>query len=760
MERTALLPIALTGFVLLSGLVVVGPVAATAASPRPVSSAATSVPAGGPDRAEVIPDRVEIAPDAAPTLIEPEADATSRQAALALDADFVDVDIPARADIRTHQVTIALVAPQGSTPGGFTTADAARSLALVDDFYARETGDTIRFELEQVIDWQVVDEPIACTDTGGLHDWVSRRTGWQPAPARHLVVMVPFGDPCPGWANGAQPSDPDEGGRSFQPGPDAYYLVHELGHNLSLPHAFSVQCAMSWDYPSTPLPPGCSREEYGNLTEIMGGAGALPPLSAPSLARLGTLANTRQPVCGTPRTGVLDALGAGPGAARALTWTDPQDASIRYWVQYNDADAVVGAGLLAGGLSRSGVQVFRSNPDQPYGGDLLERPGDASDANEFLLAGETAALNTGMAVRVDAIDDSADKATVTVTVPCTEYVGDISGLATTTASYTSPWTTTAAAIDGSTSTAWGTWPTVGEQWLELAWPVEATIDSATVRFASDTLDSQNSGLIPPRTWRVEHLDAATGTWAAVTDASTPGRVRDAANTVTFRPVTTSRLRIVFTAWGAGEYGGSTAVAEVGVNGVAAAASLVVRGSAQPIPTGTTRDLQQGVTVVDRKGAQLPGRTVDFLLTGPASFAGGAKSVSVLSNGAGFAALPSVTAGTTTGALAVTAQTTGLAPVALPSATVVAAASVTATASTRLVSGKVVLSVTAKNTGARPADITVTTAYGTAKYPAVAPGASVTKAFSTQRTSIAAGTARVTAVSGTQSATVSAAYAAR
>jgi hypothetical protein len=725
-----------------------------------MSSAATSLPESGPDRAEVIPDRVEIAPNAEPTLIEPEADATSRQAALALDADFVDVDIPARADIRMHEVTIALVAPQGTTPGGFTAADAVRSLELVDEFYARETGDAIRFELERVIDWQVVDEPIACTDTGGLHDWVSRRTGWQPAPARHLVVMVPFGDPCPGWANGEQPGDPDEGGRSFQPGPDAYYLVHELGHNLSLPHAFSVQCATTWDYPSSPLPAGCSREEYGNLTEIMGGAGALPPLSAPSLARLGTLANTRQPVCGAPRTAVLDALGAGPGAARALTWTDPQDASVRYWVQYNDADAVVGSGLLSGGLSRSGVQVLRSNPDQPYGADLLERPGDASEGNEFLLTGETAALNTGMSVRVDIIDGAADQATVTVTVPCTEYIGDISSLATTTASYTSPWTSAASAIDGATSTAWGTWPAIGEQWLELAWPAAVTVDSATVRFASDTPDSGNGGLIPPRGWRVEHFNAGTGTWTVVTDASVPGRLRDAANTMTFRPVTTSRLRLVFAAWGASEYGGSTAVAEVGVSAVPAVASLAVRGAAQSIPTGSTRDLQQGVTVLDRNAAGLSGRTVTFALTGPGSFAGGAKTATVLSSAAGSAALPPVTTSTTTGVLAISAQTNDLAPVALPSATVVAAASVTATASTRLVLGIVALSVTAKNSGARPADITITTAYGTAKYTAVAPGASVTKTFNTRRTSIVAGTAKVTAVSGTQAATISVPYAAR
>ena len=41
----------------------------------------------------------------------------------------------------------------------------------------------------------------------------------------------------------------------------------------------------------------------------------------------------------------------------------------------------------------------------------------------------------------------------------------------------------------------------------------------------------------------------------------------------FAPVTTTALRLVFTAWGAGEYGGSTGVAEIEVNGISLAASV-------------------------------------------------------------------------------------------------------------------------------------------------------------------------------------------
>ncbi|OUE09174.1 hypothetical protein CMsap09_09530 [Clavibacter michiganensis] len=304
----------------------------------------------------------------------------------------------------------------------------------------------------------------------------------------------------PEWANGDQPGDPDDGGATFQGGPDAYLLAHELGHNLSLPHAFSIQCASTWDY--SPTSGGCPRDEYGNRTDVMGNSWAFLPLSAPSLARVGTLSNTREPVCGAPRTTKLKTLGAGPGTPRALRWTDPKDSGATYWVQYNDrGDATSDDGAYTSPFqavrSVSGVQVLRSNPIQPYGGDLLERPGDGSEANEFALAGETVQLNSGMSVRVDAIDEVAREATVTVTVPCIEYTGDITRFATTSASTSSPWAGPQGAVDGNPGTYWGTWPSAGTQTLELRWPRTVTVDQIASQFAADAADGQNQGLIPP-----------------------------------------------------------------------------------------------------------------------------------------------------------------------------------------------------------------------------------------------------------------------
>ena len=482
---------------------------------------------------------------------------------------FVDVDVPARADIRDHRVTIALLAPQGSEPS-FAADEARRSLELVDEFYDRETNGAIRFELEQLLDWQSVDQPIGCSDTAGLHQWLRERIGWQGGAARHLVIMVPPGDPCPTWANGEQPGDPDDGGGTFQPGPDPYLLAHELGHNLSLAHASSIRCDTSWDYPAGVE---CPRDEYGNRTDMMGGAWSFLPLSSPTLARLGVLPNVREPVCGDARTAVLDSLGAGTPASRTLTWTDPENPDARYWVQYSDAsDPVSGDGAWPSPWQAertvSGVQILRSNPAQPYGGDLLERPGDTTEANEFVTAGETVALNSGMTVRVDEIDEIAHRATVTVTVPCADptTVRDITGSAVATASYVPEWSSAAAAVDGDPGSVWSSWPRVGEQWLELTWGGPVTVERVSVALARDAADDEARGLIPPRAWRVERWDAATGRWLAVAGATfTPSR-DESPGEVAFQRVTTSAIRLVFDAWGEAEYTGSTGVADIAVFG--------------------------------------------------------------------------------------------------------------------------------------------------------------------------------------------------
>lgn len=84
----------------------------------------------------------------------------------------------------------------------------------------------------------------------------------------------------------------------------------------------------------------------------------------------------------------------------------------------------------------------------------------------------------------------------------------------------------------------------------------------------------------------------------------------------------------------------------------------------------------------------------------------------------------------------------------------------ASASTRCVAGKVTVVASAKNADTRPADVTVTTVYGSKTFTAVQPGKTVSQAISTRLAAIGAGFVGVTATASTANSDDSVAYAAR
>ncbi|WP_212743088.1 family 43 glycosylhydrolase [Microbacterium sp. 2FI] len=140
--------------------------------------------------------------------------------------------------------------------------------------------------------------------------------------------------------------------------------------------------------------------------------------------------------------------------------------------------------------------------------------------------------------------------------------GNIAPIATATASYTSGWNSVTAVNDGSlTGASWGTWPNVGEQWVQLEWDRVVTVDRAGVLFFRDSTDTANAGMIPPREWKLQYVDLATGQWIDVVADGAYGRSSTAINEVTFAPVTTTKLRAVMQAWGAASAGGSSGILE-------------------------------------------------------------------------------------------------------------------------------------------------------------------------------------------------------
>jgi hypothetical protein len=173
-------------------------------------------------------------------------------------------------------------------------------------------------------------------------------------------------------------------------------------------------------------------------------------------------------------------------------------------------------------------------------------------------------------------DVAGNVRTGSVQVPIGEnaqLTGNITRYATATASYASPWAPVSGLSDGTadlyednqteTGNGWGTWPRVGEQWVRYDWSFDVTTDRIGVWWFADQPDEANAGLIPPRSWVLEYLDADGTTWRPVTltEGSTYARTSTGFVSVGFEPVTTRALRIVAQSWGTEDGTGSTGIRE-------------------------------------------------------------------------------------------------------------------------------------------------------------------------------------------------------
>jgi len=334
-------------------------------------------------------------------------------------------DVIAR-DVLPHtaRVTVALVAPPGTHPN-FSRDDAVASANAAAEFLERETDGKLTVEIEQVTEWMPAPNDAPCSWESVWQDFAAQQLGWERGNGRHLTVMVPSGDPCPGWANGEQGWSVDAGGRTFQPGPDASTLAHEWGHNMSQAHAFSTACGSSWDFRAENgrTPEECDRQEYGNRLDNMGGSWTLTPFSSPSLDRLGMLPTQLVPRCDATAVATVASAAAGARERGAISWESSAEPGVRYWVDYRDGDASAKYASLhvsewAFTPGSSGLQILRTDPETPFGATVLERPGDASDWAQLVRADEAVTLTDGTRVSWSPVASGTDRARVTVERRC------------------------------------------------------------------------------------------------------------------------------------------------------------------------------------------------------------------------------------------------------------------------------------------------------------------------------------------------------
>jgi hypothetical protein len=350
--------------------------------------------------------------------------ASSADAAARGSAPYRVLPATPKGQAAVEEVTAVLVAPEG-IPTNYTPEKVAADLERADAYYSNETDGRVRIHAESISDWQVTDDPsVRCDDFESIHDFALRYSGFTPGPDKHLMALVPQNSACAQASRGTEGSGVNDGGFAFIAQEIPTALAHELGHNMSLFHASSVQCSDSWDYDEGDMPSSCVRDEYGNDADLMGHAHTLLPFTAGSLDRLGLISHRVVPTCGSARRIAISTMSSGFDAQRIISWADPEDPAVSWFVQYRDiVDGQEYPGATespwAGeDIRPSGVQLSRTDPLYPEATSIAVRPGDTSVMAQRLLPGDEADLRHGMSVRVVSMDEDAHRATVDVTVPC------------------------------------------------------------------------------------------------------------------------------------------------------------------------------------------------------------------------------------------------------------------------------------------------------------------------------------------------------
>ena len=518
------------------------------------------------------------------------------------------------------------------------------------------------------------------------------------------------------------------------------------------------------------------------------------------------------------KTGVKEVQAFDTGVAAPAPVDAPPLADAWLDSSYNQAGSARLIGLAQDdGYPGTALTSAWTVVDAPDGGAVAFDPATApSTVARFTKTGRyTLRLTVGNG------SATATKDVVVQATALSEGEINVASAATPTASFTAGWNAVGAINDGkpalftggAQTDLWGTWTgnEPATRWLQYDFPSAVRVDQASIDFWSDSTTG-GSGVAVPKSWKLQYWDGTA--FQDVTGATGfDPAVRGRTNQVTFDAVTTTRLRATFNGL---PNAAGTAYSAVGVSEwrVFAAAASAIQGVDARTPVGVLPTLPSTVDVTYADGTRLPVAVTWGQIDAAKVAAVGDFTV------AGFVAGTTLTAAahvwvrggdpvqiTTIDPVAV-ATKVGVAPVLPAGVTVgyndgsrqsgtavtwdaiapsryaadgtfdvggrVAGTDKTATATvvvgtgqaafdvdvqakTQCLGGKAYVAVNAVNADDQALDLELSTAYGSKKVTAVAPGKTAFQQFNSRTTSVAAGTATVKVTGGGMTTQIEAPY---
>ncbi len=327
----------------------------------------------------------------------------------------------------TRSVLVMLV--HWTAPDSVTQASAANQIGTIDsDWFSSVSHGQLRLTATAT-PWMAVSPTDICTDAAQYDLLAKAETaalanGYNPAAYDHEMIYFPNANCL--WA-----------GMGMMPGRVTWIsgwlttgvTVHELGHNLGLPHSHSLTCTET----GTPVVLGssCTETEYGDLFDVMGSADGGGSFNAAQQETLGWIAGRVQTLS-APATLTVAPLENATGTAAVKVVTP----SRTYWVEHRRA---VGVDAFLGGYPGATDGVLVHIGGQVNGTDLLDgRPGTQGGfADAAIPAGSTWTSPDGLVLRVNSsstagvsISVSGPWTTPSVPRDLTAYAGNASATVT------------------------------------------------------------------------------------------------------------------------------------------------------------------------------------------------------------------------------------------------------------------------------------------------------------------------------------------